>query len=269
MPGISSRRPYTLLARFYDQLQPQIPRMNRFARQKILRRLFPQVRTVCELGCGTGETALDFARRGRKVYAVDLSPTMCRLTRQKARRARLPRLPRAQPRGAKSRGLPVRVLCADMRSFRLPEAVDLVTCEFGSLNHLPRQSDLARVARAVARALRPGGYFYLDVDTARTFQQISNMSEKVEIKDFVAFFSGHYSSQKRKARLEIDWFVPAGKRWRRQKESVDHIWWKDSEIRRALRRAGFRRIRRWDGVEVRPAWIHPRPGFDTYFLAQK
>ncbi|MDA2913298.1 class I SAM-dependent methyltransferase [Acidobacteriia bacterium AH_259_A11_L15] len=253
MPGISSRRPYTLLARFYDQLQPQIPRMNRFARQKILRRILPKVRTVCELGCGTGETSLDFARRGRKVYAVDLSPTMCRLTRQKARRARLP----------------VRVLCADMRSFRLPKAVDLVTCEFGSLNHLPRQSDLARVARAVARALRPGGYFYLDVDTARTFQQISNMSEKVETKDFVAFFSGHYSSQKRKARLEIDWFVPAGKRWRRQKESVDHIWWKDSEIPRALRRAGFRRIRRWDGVEVRPAWIKPRPSFDTYYLAQK
>src|SRR3989442_11448523 len=49
---------------------------------------------------------------------IYLSPTMCRLARQKARRA----------------GLPVRVICSDMRAFRLPERVDLVICEFNPLN---------------------------------------------------------------------------------------------------------------------------------------
>jgi hypothetical protein len=38
-----------------------------------------------------------------------------------------------------------------MRSFRLPEPVDLVLCEFDALNHVPRKADLARVARAIVR----------------------------------------------------------------------------------------------------------------------
>jgi 2-polyprenyl-3-methyl-5-hydroxy-6-metoxy-1,4-benzoquinol methylase len=127
-------KPYALIARFYDELHPEAPRMNRYARRKILGKILASVRVVCDLGCGTGTTALELARRGLKVYAVDCSPMMCRQAQVKARRA----------------GLPVQVLCADMRSFRLPEPVELVTCEFNPLNHLPRRADLARVARAVA-----------------------------------------------------------------------------------------------------------------------
>jgi cyclopropane fatty-acyl-phospholipid synthase-like methyltransferase len=47
------------------------------------------------------------------MFGVDLSPVMCRRAREKAREA----------------GLPLRVIHADMREFRLPELVDLVTCE--------------------------------------------------------------------------------------------------------------------------------------------
>ncbi|MGH7867991.1 MAG: class I SAM-dependent methyltransferase, partial [Candidatus Dormibacteraceae bacterium] len=67
---------------------------------------------ACDLACGTGTTALELASRGIKVFAVDLSPIMCRITRQKAICAR-----------AK-----INVLLGDMRTFRLPEPVDLITC---------------------------------------------------------------------------------------------------------------------------------------------
>jgi len=58
-----------------------------------------------------------------------------------------------------------------MRTFCLPEPVDLVTCEYNALNHLPQKADLARTVRAVARALRPGGYFYFDVNNGKHLQK--------------------------------------------------------------------------------------------------
>src|SRR3989338_2055140 len=78
-------RPYTLLARFYDQLTREAPRMNRHAREKILGRILSRIRTVCDLGCGTGTAAIELARRGLTVYAVDLSPAMCRQARPQVR----------------------------------------------------------------------------------------------------------------------------------------------------------------------------------------
>ncbi len=246
-------QPYKLVARFYDQLQGEAPAMNRLARRKILGRILPRIRSVCDLGCGTGTTALEFARRGYQVFAVDLSPVMCRTAREKARRARLP----------------LRVLCADLRSFRLPQPVDLVTCEFNPLNHLPRKPDLARATRAVARALRPGGYFYFDLNTRRTYEELYSSGHWFETRDFCLALHGGYDRRRKKGWLEFEWFLPLSKGWRRRRERIEDVWWMDAEIRRALQQAGFHRIRAWDAAEVRPRALRSRPGFDVYFLAQK
>jgi methylase of polypeptide subunit release factors len=84
------------------------------ARKHALGRILRRVASACDLACGTGTTALALASEGIRTFAVDISPIMCRLAREKARRARLP----------------LRVLCADMRTSRLPEPVDLITCEY-------------------------------------------------------------------------------------------------------------------------------------------
>ncbi len=248
----ASSGPYTLLAEFYDRLTQSVPRMNRHARGKILGKLLAEARSACDLGCGTGETALDFARRGLKVYAVDLSPTLCRITRQKARRDHLT----------------VRVLCADMRRFRLPRPVDLVTCEFAALNHL-RNLELATVLRAVARALRPGGWFLFDLNTLRSLKEQSNITEWMETPQYKVLFRSRYHARRRINTISFDWFVPAGRLWRYQKESVPHIAWSDRAIRRALSQAGFRRVRFFDGMDVRPPMPGAKRGYDSYYLAQR
>ena len=135
----SAPRQYGLLARYYDQFFTFHHDWYRGARQKVLGKILLQVRSACDLACGTGTTAVELARLGIKVFAVDLSPVMCRLARQKAKRVRTR----------------LRVLQGDMRTFRLPEPVDLITSEFDAVNHIPRKADLGRVAKAAARALRP------------------------------------------------------------------------------------------------------------------
>ena len=256
-------KPYSLLAKFYDQLTPYAPGMNRHARRRILGPILGKIRSACDLACGSGETALDLARlrrgsggqahSGVTVFAVDNSPTFCRVVREKAQRAKLP----------------IRVLCADMRRFRLPARVDLVTCEFAALNHLPRPSDLERVFRAVARALRPGGWFLFDLNTPSSLREQMVMTEWMEKPEFKLLLRGRYNARRRIATLTFGWFVRAGKLWRHEREAVDHIAWSDAEIRRALRRVGFRRIRFWDGVEVRPRMPGMKRGYDSYYLAQR
>ena len=216
----------------------------------MLGKILPRARTVCDLGCGTGRTALELARSGVRVFAVDLSPTMCRITRERARRA----------------GLPIRVIRADVRRFRLPQRVDLVSCEFNVLNYLPRHSDLERVARAVARALRPGGYFYFDVNTPRSLEQLDGFRRWSERKNFLVAWRGSVSPRRHRGALEVRWFVRDAKVWRRSQEHISMISWTPAEIRRALRRAGFARIRACPAARVRPA---NTPLLDTYYVAQK
>lgn len=118
---------YTLLATHYDELFGGTASWGTAARAGMLGAILPRVGSACDLACGTGTAALELARTGFRVFAVDLSPTMCELARKKARRARLP----------------IEVIEADMRRFRLPEQVDLITCEFDDFGELVAGEDAA------------------------------------------------------------------------------------------------------------------------------
>jgi SAM-dependent methyltransferase len=250
-------RPYQLLARYYDLLTRRAPRMNRLAREKVLRGILPRIRTVCDLGCGTGTAAIELARRGLTVYALDLSPEMIRLARAKVRR--LP--PRLRAR--------IHLQRADLCSFLLPRPVELILSQFNPINHLPRKSDLGRAFRAVARALRPGGWFCFDVNTRRTYEQVYSMTRFEEKPGFCIIYRGRFFPRRDKARLDLEWFIRDGRAWRRYRERIEDTCWSDTEIRRALRCAGLRRIRFFDGVDVRPPAPYQKRGMDAYYLAQK
>lgn len=244
-------RPYSLLARFYDAWMDVIPAMNRHARERVLGRTFGRARTACDLACGSGETALDLARAGLDVQALDLSPTFCRIVREKARRA----------------GLRVRVQRADMRTFRLAKPVDLVLCEFAALNNLDDRADLAKVLRCAARALRPGGIFAFDVNTPLAFRTQCEPVQWIDREDFKLVLRCAWSRGGLDAVIDFDWFVPRGRLFRHERETIVHVAWTAAEIRRALAAAGFERIRVLDGADVRPKSMKTRRGKDLYFVA--
>jgi SAM-dependent methyltransferase len=227
--------------------------MNRHARRKVLGRILERVRTACDLGCGQGSTAIELAGRGLKVYAVDASPAQCREARKRVRRA----------------GVPVRVIHADMRRFTLPEPVDLVLSEFNPINHLPRKSDLDVAFCRVAGALRPGGWFAFDLNMWPTYKHYSPLTWWEEGPGFCVTMHGAIDKRRQRGWLDCEWFVREGRAWQRYRERIEDTWWTHAEIVAALRRAGFTRIRSWDGTRVRPRSMKSRRGFDRYYLAQK
>ena len=223
------------------------------ARERLLSRIMPSVGAACDLACGTGTTALILARKGIAVYAVDLSPRMCRLTREKAKRA----------------GLPVRVIQADMRSFRLPKPVDLITCEFDALNHVPRKSDLRKVAHAVARALRPGGYFLFDVNNALGFERYWTGAVWFEKPDVVIVMRNGHSRGAGRAWSDVEWFVRHGKLWKRYRERVEEVCWDAAGIRSTLQEAGFHQVRAYDAAPFFKENPLIGRGCRTVYLARK
>lgn len=246
-------RPYRWLAQYYDELFSSSRVPIDAVREHILGRILPHVETACDLACGTGTTALILARKGINMYAVDLSPLMCRLAREKADRARLP----------------VRVLRADMRSFRLPEAVDLITCECDSLNHIPHGADLRMVAKAVGRALRPGGHFFFDVNNSLGFERYWSGTVWFEKPGVAVVMRNGHNHQANRAWSDIEWFIRDGRSWRRHHERVEEVCWSSSEIRRTLREAGFDQVRAWDCTPFFKNNPLIRPGCRTVYLARK
>jgi SAM-dependent methyltransferase len=225
--------------------------MTRHARERVLGDLLTRARVVCDVGCGTGVTAAALAREGRTVYAVDLSPEMCRRARARARAKR------------------VRVLCQDVRRLRLPEPADLVLCEFNGLNHLPARRDLGPALRAIARALRPGGHVMFDLNTSKTHEKFGGSAHWFETRDFVLVLRGGHDARRSRAWLDVEWFLPRGRLWRRERERVEEVAWTDAEVRRALRAAGFRDVVFRDGVDVRPSGATMGPGYDAYYRARR
>jgi SAM-dependent methyltransferase len=253
MPHRTPVRPYHWLALYYDAFFSRARLPLDKARQQILNRILPEVRTACDLACGTGTTALRFAGMGIETYALDLSPWMCRAARAKAKAA----------------DLPVRVLHGDMRSFRLPRAVDLVTCEADAINHLPARRDLRRVARAVARALRPGGYFYFDVNNASGFRSYWTGTVSLQRPGVKLLMRNQHGGEAPRAASEVEWKIREGEGWRTHRERVEEVCWNDAEIQGILLEAGFDRIRRWDAAVFFGADSPVARGCRTHYLARK
>ena len=241
---------YHWLAKYYDHLF-EFRRPFTAARKTILGPILPGVASACDLCCGTGEMALLLAKKGIHTFAVDLSPEMCRITRKKAREQKV--------------GL--HVLEADMRNFKLPQLVDLVTCEFDALNHLPRKQDLKKALDSVSKSLRPGGYFFFDVNNQLAFERIWANTWFLEKDPVALVMHGGHKPGSSKAWTDVEWFVRTGKSWKRYHEHIEEVCWTTSEMRQGLRNAGFDLIRSWDAAPFFKEEL-TRPGNRTFWLAR-
>ena len=110
------------------------------------------VRTIMDLGCGTGNHAFPLARRGYQVTGVDRAPEMLSIARQKAS---------DQPAGTGD-CLPT-FLEGDVRHLDLGKQFDALLMMFAVLGYQLTNEDVLAALATVRRHLRPGGLFIADV----------------------------------------------------------------------------------------------------------
>lgn len=138
---LSAQEGYARWAAYYDRERNPLIAVEEPLIDAILDRL--HVETALDVAAGTGRLSLMLARRGAAVTAVDPSPEMLAVARQRAQREELAIDFRP---GSFEDGLPVEACL-----------FDLAVCAL-ALCHVP---DLAGAVRQIGRAVRQGGHLLI------------------------------------------------------------------------------------------------------------
>jgi ubiquinone/menaquinone biosynthesis C-methylase UbiE len=101
---------------------------------------------VLDLACGWGRHAVELARGGCEVTALDWSPDLLERARRRAEAA----------------GVEVEWVRGDMRELAWEERFDAALCLYSSLGFFLSDEDDLRVLRGARRALRPGGALVIE-----------------------------------------------------------------------------------------------------------
>jgi SAM-dependent methyltransferase len=103
------------------------------------------VKSILDLGCGTGSHALPLARGGYDVLGVDRSPAMVERAREKAAGSR------------------VEFQVGELATLRLGRTFDAALMLFAVLGYQQRNADVRRALETARRHVAPGGLFVCDV----------------------------------------------------------------------------------------------------------
>jgi SAM-dependent methyltransferase len=104
------------------------------------------IRSILDIGCGTGGHAFIWAEDGLDVTGLDCSPKMLAHAREKAREL----------------GLDVAFVEGDVRGFDLGRSFDAVTAMFAVVSYQTGTEDLISAFKSIRGHLEPGGLFIFD-----------------------------------------------------------------------------------------------------------
>lgn len=154
-----------------------------------------------ELGSGPSRHAREFAGRGWKSYALDLSKEMLDFAAEEAERE----------------GVLIETVHADMSNFKLKEKVDVAATLMESISHLTTNEQMISHFKSVAKALKPGGIYIIEATHPQFF--------------FPDNEPNVWTSRKGKTKVEITFGLPTDKY-----NSVTQVW--DVTTRMIIREKG-------------------------------
>lgn len=196
---------------------------------------------AADLACGTGNTTLPLARRGYRIYGVDLSPEMLAVAEEKA----------------KKQGLDVDFIQADMREFVLPGPVDLIICFHDGLNYLDENWELVSTFNRVRENLAPGGLFIFDLNAVTWLSRTGSEVSVLEEGAFDLIWESRYlPGDVWEVRLTAFIKEREGDYYRKFTEVHREKAYRPEEVARALEAAGLELLRTFDAFTLEP--IHEK-----------
>jgi len=142
--------PYAELAPIYDVIysaRHQTAQEVNFLKWAFKNLCASTIKTVLDVGCGTGRHAIPLSEDGFEVTGIDASEAMLRIAKRKAREA----------------GVNPRFLNLDLRTLEIDRQFDAALCMLTVFNHLVAQSEVEAGLSNLKKCLRAGGLLVLDM----------------------------------------------------------------------------------------------------------
>ena len=145
------------LARIYDILNNEVDyaAWASFVKESIAKFSSVPVKSLCEVGCGTGSLAI-LLSKDYSVTACDFSEDM--LTEAEAK--------------ARSCGADVRFILQDMRYTEMYSKKDCFVCSLDGINYLTKKQDVISAFSSIYNSLTSGGLFIFDINSRFKFENI-------------------------------------------------------------------------------------------------
>ena len=191
----------------------------------------PEGAALLDLCCGHGRHAVRLAERGYRVTGLDLSAYHLRLAKKAAR----------------ERGVDVEWLRADMRDVPGRDRFNAVVNLFTAFGYFDEEAEDQRVLDGVARALKPGGRFLIELMNRDWLMRVFRESDCSRGPD------GGYVAEIRRfdvhtSRINVDMlYFPAEGKPKRRWHSIRLYTY--GEMEALLGKAGLRVTGTWGGFD--------------------
>jgi SAM-dependent methyltransferase len=216
---------YRWLAGMYDRLigDAAFPEIRRSFDWAVIR-YGVHFRSAADIGCGTGRF-IRYLRRNYRVpvEGVDRSVQMLRAAHMR------------------NQDPEVHLMKQDLRTFKLPHPVDLITCNFDTLNYFIRYRDLAKVFVRCRENLVDSGHLIFDLLTGDTGSPGRQMPlQRIGIPGVTTLWLAAWSPRNRLSVVTIYFiFKDCGHQYRVAREVHRQRWYPLPFVAKMLRSAGF------------------------------
>lgn len=148
--------------------------------------------SVCELGCGTGQMTLLFAKEGAKVIGIDYSPEMLMVAQDHAF----------------DEEVEILYLMQDMSMFEIGQQVSLICSCCDSMNYLLEEEQIQSTFQRVKETLKPGGLFIFDMNTVYKYQEILGRRVFADQNEEAAYiWENFYDEEEAINEYEVSFFI--------------------------------------------------------------
>jgi len=218
--------PFARFARHYDRFMMKFVDYPGWVNYvlKIFRRFKVVPRTILDVACGSGIPTVLLAQKGYRMIGVDRSREMLAVLESK--------------RG----NLPIKLVCADIRDFKISEPVDAAISLYDSINYLLTEEDLERCFGCVFKSLVGQGIFVFDMNTVYGLSEgWGTRTITRETEEIVSIWQNSYDRQTKVSTLHLTFWekMGDGTLGERYEEIHEERAYTVEEVRRALRAAGF------------------------------
>lgn len=145
---------YEKYGHYYDVIYSSVDYTNEAEKIKdLFDNSNPGIKSIIDLGCGTGSYIGELTRLGYTVDGVDSSPQMVEVAREKL----------------VSLGIKSKIVLQDISDFSSQKQYDAAICLFGVFDYLYDDSQVRKFLQGVHRGLNDGGIFLIDFMSTNAF----------------------------------------------------------------------------------------------------